>query len=174
MAYHIIGGGDEGDKTTGVDTKEQADHSLPYILAVAILDGKVTPEQYRIDRIRRPDVQDMLRRVMVSPNAAYSERFPNEMPCRIGIRLRDGRMLDQGNAGLPGLLHAADDMGHGFCEVRAFGRALFHSCGTPGDSGCGSELENTKVSDLMRLLAGIRLPHRMRKEIQWLTGRSHS
>ena len=43
VAYHIIGGGDEGDKTSGVDTKEQADHSLPYILAVAILDGKVTP-----------------------------------------------------------------------------------------------------------------------------------
>ena len=38
VAYKIIGGGEEGDKTVVV-TKEQADHSLPYLIAVAILDG---------------------------------------------------------------------------------------------------------------------------------------
>ncbi len=44
VAYNIIGGGEEGDKTV-VRTKEQADHSLPYLVAVAILDGQVMPEQ---------------------------------------------------------------------------------------------------------------------------------
>src|SRR5207244_3030883 len=34
VAHNIIGGGEEGDKSI-VSTKEQADHSLPYILAVA-------------------------------------------------------------------------------------------------------------------------------------------
>ena len=42
VAHNIIGGGEEGDKSI-VSTKEQADHSLPYILAVAILDGQVMP-----------------------------------------------------------------------------------------------------------------------------------
>ncbi|MEJ2207846.1 MAG: MmgE/PrpD family protein [Anaerolineae bacterium] len=42
VAYHIIGGGEEGDKTV-VATKEEADHSLPYMVAVAALDGRVTP-----------------------------------------------------------------------------------------------------------------------------------
>ena len=37
-----------------------------------------------------------------------------------------------------------------------------------------SELENTQVSDLMRLLAGIQRASWMRKEFQWLTGHSHS
>src|SRR3989442_11429659 len=32
-AYHIIGGGEDGEKTT-VRTKEEADHSLPYMVAV--------------------------------------------------------------------------------------------------------------------------------------------
>ena len=175
VAYHIIGGGDEGDKTTGVDTKEQADHSLPYILAVAILDGKVTPGQYRIDRIRRPDVQNMLRRVVVSPNAAYSERFPNEMPCRVGIRLRDGRSSDQGNARLPGILHAADDMGHGFCQVRSLGRALFHSRGTPGDSG--RSLRIGEYASLRPDAVAGRHPTASwmrRRSSQWLIGHSHS
>ena len=66
MAYNIIGGGEEGDKTT-VSTKEQADHSLPYMLAVAILDGQVMPEQYEQERIRRADVQALLGKVSVQP-----------------------------------------------------------------------------------------------------------
>jgi 2-methylcitrate dehydratase len=92
VAYHIIGGGEEGDKTL-VRTKEEADHSLPYMLAVAILDGQVTPAQYRPERIQRQDVQTLLRKVSVRPQPAYSQRFPDEMPCRISVTLQDGRVL---------------------------------------------------------------------------------
>ena len=159
VAYNIIGGGDEGDRTSGINTKEQADHSLPYILAVAILDGQVTPEQYRLERIRRSDVQGLLRRVTVSPNVAYSERFPNEMPCRIAVRLRDGRTLIKEMRDYPGFFSQPMtwDMASGkferlaepyttVSERRAIAEAV-------------SELENTQVSDLMLLLAGVRAPH---------------
>jgi len=94
VAYNIIGGGEEGDKTT-VLTKEQADHSLPYVVAVAILDGQVMPEQYEQERIRRADVQALLGKVSVQLDVSFSERFPNEMPCRIKIILKDGRVLEQ-------------------------------------------------------------------------------
>jgi 2-methylcitrate dehydratase len=94
VAYHIIGGGEEGDKTI-VRTKEEADHSLPYLVAVAILDGQVMPEQYTPERISRQDVQDLLRRVVVRPNEAYTARFPREMPCSLRVTLRDGRVLTQ-------------------------------------------------------------------------------
>ena len=75
VAYNIIGGGEEGDKTI-VSTKEQADHSLPYVLAVAILDGQVMPEQYDPERIQRADVQTLLGKVSVQPRKLFSERFP--------------------------------------------------------------------------------------------------
>ena len=92
VAYHIIGGGEEGDKTA-IQTKEEADHSLPYMVAVAILDDQVMPEQYRPERIRQEDVQSLLRRVAIRPAEAYSRQFPVRMPCRITITLRDGRTL---------------------------------------------------------------------------------
>jgi 2-methylcitrate dehydratase len=92
VAYDIIGGGEEGDKTV-VEIKEQADHSLPYMVAVAILDGQVTPEQYQPERIQRQDVQTLLRQVHIRPSAAYSRRFPDEMPCRVIVLLHDGRQL---------------------------------------------------------------------------------
>ncbi len=92
VAYHIIGGGEEGDKQQ-VRTKEEADHSLPYMVAVALLDGDVSPAQYMSERIVREDVQTLLHKVTIQPDEAFSKRFPAEMPCRIQITLNDGRTL---------------------------------------------------------------------------------
>ncbi len=92
VAYHIIGGGEEGDKQQ-VRTKEEADHSLPYMVAVALLDGDVSPAQYMPERIVREDVQTLLHKVTIQPDEAFSKRFPAEMPCRIQITLNDGRTL---------------------------------------------------------------------------------
>lgn len=90
VAYHIIGGGIEGDKQI-VRTKEEADHSLPYLIAVAVLDEEVMPAQYLPDRIRRDDVQYLLGKVHVKSAQELSDRFPKEMPCRITVQLHSGR-----------------------------------------------------------------------------------
>jgi len=92
VAYNIIGGGEEGDKTQ-VRTKEEADHSLPYIVAAALLDGQVMPDQYTLERIGRADVQTLLRKIRVRPEEEYSQRFPEEMPCRIQLILENGETL---------------------------------------------------------------------------------
>lgn len=92
VAYHIIGGGEEGDKKQ-VQTKEEADHSLPYMVAVALLDGEVTPAQYAPERIMREDVQSLLRKVTIRPDEEMNQRFPATLPCRIQITLKDGQTL---------------------------------------------------------------------------------
>ena len=92
VAYNIIGGGEEGDKLD-IRTKEQADHSLPYMVAAAILDGTVKPEAYDDDRVLRGDVQDLLRRVSSRPSQEYTDRFPGEMATLLHVALKDGRTL---------------------------------------------------------------------------------
>jgi 2-methylcitrate dehydratase len=94
VAYDIIGGGEEGDKRH-VRSKEEADHSLPYLLAVALLDGQVLPEQYRPERIVADDVQELLRRVVVRPDHQLSRRFPDQHSARLRLCLRDGRTLER-------------------------------------------------------------------------------
>jgi 2-methylcitrate dehydratase len=89
VAYDIIGGGEEGGKKE-IRTKEEADHSLPYLLAVALLDGQVLPEQFAPERIVRADVQELLQRVMVRPAADLTARFPTEHACRLSLRLHGG------------------------------------------------------------------------------------
>jgi len=92
VAYKIIGGGEEGEEKL-VRTKEEADHSLPYILSAALIDGEVSPEQYRPQRITQSDVQALLRKVQVYPSKEFSNRFPDAMPCEITIHLRSGQTV---------------------------------------------------------------------------------
>jgi 2-methylcitrate dehydratase len=160
VAYHIIGGGAEGDKTADITTKEQADHSLPYILAVAVLDDTVMPEQYQRDRIRRSDVQDLLRRVTVKPNPSYSERFPNEMPCRIGIRLRDGRTLAKEMRDYPGFFTHPLTWDMAFAKFECLAEPYVAPTDRRAIADAVFNLENTGTVDLMRLLAAVRVPHR--------------
>ena len=92
VGYDIIGGGEEGGKNE-ISSKEEADHSLPYLLAVALLDGQVMPEQFAPGRIVRADVQALLRRVDVRPARDLTERFPAEHACRLRLRLAGGVTL---------------------------------------------------------------------------------
>jgi len=92
VAYNIIGGGEEGEKKM-VRTKEEADHSLPYILSAALIDGEVTPEQYKPQRITGSDVQNLLRKIQVHPSKEFSDRFPNAMPCEITVHLTSGKTV---------------------------------------------------------------------------------
>jgi 2-methylcitrate dehydratase len=104
-AYAIVGGGEYGDRSK-VSTKEEADHSLPYLIAVAALDGDVQPQQFNPKRIVRADVQDLMKKVKVHPPVRlekprklvekidpYSRNYPDLMPCRIEVTLKNGRIL---------------------------------------------------------------------------------
>ncbi|MFZ0217145.1 MAG: MmgE/PrpD family protein, partial [Candidatus Dormiibacterota bacterium] len=98
--WEIVGPG-AGDKTN-VTTREEADHSLPFVVAVAMLDGDVMPEQYEATRLAGADVQSLLRRVTVQEDPQYTKTFPARHDCRIRVRLRDGRTLEATAAGWPG------------------------------------------------------------------------
>jgi 2-methylcitrate dehydratase len=88
VAYEIIGPG-AGDKKA-VRTKEEADHSLPYMVAVALLDGQMTPDQYADERVGRADVQSLLRRVDIHVDDKLSAAFPLQQGVRLEVHLRDG------------------------------------------------------------------------------------
>ena len=77
-----------------METKEQADHSLPYMVAAALYDGELLPAQYTPERILAPPVQRLLRCVTVRPDASFTARFPEELACRVAITLHDGRRLE--------------------------------------------------------------------------------
>ncbi|WP_324192069.1 MmgE/PrpD family protein [Nocardia puris] len=92
VAFSIIGGGEEGGKHD-IRTKEEADHSLPYMLAVALLDGHLTPEQYTPERIAADDVQELLAKVEVTPSPELTAKFPGLLPAELEVELADGTVF---------------------------------------------------------------------------------
>jgi 2-methylcitrate dehydratase len=102
MTYDFAGGGLYGvDKV--IRTKEQADHNLPYLLAVALLDGDVMPAQFAPDRITRADVQQLLKKVSVRPDQEFTDQYPAKMPAKITVRLQDGQLIEHEVQDFPGL-----------------------------------------------------------------------
>jgi 2-methylcitrate dehydratase len=162
VAYHIIGGGEEGDKTR-VETKEAADHSLPYLIAVALLDGRVMPEQYLPERIRRADVQTLLRKIHVTPAADLSARFPRELPCRLTVRLRGGRVLSAEKTDYQGFVTRPPDWDQASEKFRSLSAAHTTPILRARIADTVRNLEHTRVRRLMELLRQVETPARDRE-----------
>jgi 2-methylcitrate dehydratase len=134
------------------------------LVSVALLDGQVMPEQYATERILQPDVQTLLHRVSVQPVDTFSDRFPNEMPCRLILTLRGGRVLNKELHEYPGFVTQPMSWEMAF---EKFGRlasrfapvSLRHSI---ADSV--KNLESIQVIDLTRLLQKIETPQPGRAE----------
>ena len=72
-------------------TRETADHSLPYCVAVALLDGAVTRASFDDARLRDPAIAALMKKVRVTEDATLSAQYPDGAPGRVTIRLTDGR-----------------------------------------------------------------------------------
>ena len=144
----------------GVDklirTKEQADHSLPYLLAVALLDGDVMPAQFAPDRITRADVQQLLKKVSVRPDQDFTDEYPAKMPAKITVRLQDGQVIEHEVQDFPGLASHPftwEDSVEKFDRLAA-GRVDEGLCREIKDAV--HSLESIQVADLMALLGRVK------------------
>jgi len=74
-------------------TRETADHSLPYITAIAMIDGEVTEKQFDSERFTHPDIWTFLEKVKVERNAELSGMYPGAAANIVHVDLTDGRRL---------------------------------------------------------------------------------
>ncbi len=74
-------------------SKETADHSLPYVIAAAIVDRQVTPRQFEADRILDPVIRAQLRKVEVVADPEIEAVFPALQRVHVTVETADGRAL---------------------------------------------------------------------------------
>ena len=77
------------------ETRETADHSLPYIAAMALIDGEVTDKQFEPERFTDPAVWKFLENVKVERNVELSALYPDAVANIVHVDLADGRTIDQ-------------------------------------------------------------------------------
>lgn len=89
-----VGGarGDAADKWNP-QTRETADHSLPFLAAVALVDGEVTLDSYRPERLRDPALRSLMQRIEIQEDPAIRDLGGGRQPFEIRITMQDGREL---------------------------------------------------------------------------------
>jgi 2-methylcitrate dehydratase len=114
------------------------------------------PAQFAPERIRRPDVQTLLRKIKIRPSDNFSRRFPREMPCRITITLNDGTKCSMEKRDYEGF-HTRPMTWH---AVTAKFTRLTEYLPAPLRQeiiGAVANLESLYINELMNLLCRVRL-----------------
>ena len=75
------------------ETRETADHSLPYITAIALIDGEITETQFQRKRFADPAIWKFLENVRVERNAELSALYPGAVANIVHVTSKDGRTL---------------------------------------------------------------------------------
>jgi len=83
-------------------TRETADHSLPYIVAAALIDGKVWLDTFKPERYLAEDVRKLMKKMEVRVDPKADELYPDGILNRITIRFKDGREISEENIYPPG------------------------------------------------------------------------
>ncbi|MBI5587955.1 MAG: MmgE/PrpD family protein [Deltaproteobacteria bacterium] len=89
-SYEIIGSGAE---KWAPKTRETADHSLPYCVAAALMDGNVTLETFSEERLDDKRLLGLVSRVKVVRDAGLDAMYPQAVPNRVEVRLTTGETL---------------------------------------------------------------------------------
>src|ERR1043166_4070713 len=75
------------------ETRETADHSLPYITSIALIDGEVTDKQFQPERFTDPKIWRFLENVTVQRNHELSSLYAKAVANIVHVTLPDGRVL---------------------------------------------------------------------------------
>jgi len=85
-----------GEHHWNPDSRETADHSIPYVVAAALIDKRHTPASFNDTRLWDPQLRALLPKIEVVANDAFTAayaRLPVEHQTRVTIELAGGERL---------------------------------------------------------------------------------
>ena len=76
------------------ETRETADHSMPYCIARAFLDGEMTLDQFSEEKILGDDVRELMDKIEIVENEAYTDAYGEAFPHKMVVHA-DGETYDR-------------------------------------------------------------------------------
>ena len=77
------------------ESRETADHSLPYCLAAAIVDKKITTESFTDEKLKDKRIFEVIDKIKGEPSIEFEKMFPAKQPSRVVIKTNDGREFSE-------------------------------------------------------------------------------
>ncbi len=75
-------------------TRETADHSFPFLAAVVLIDGELTPKSFANQRWNDPLAAELTNKVRLSVSEELGDRAPGSMPSNIKVHLKGGEIIE--------------------------------------------------------------------------------
>ena len=75
------------------ETRETADHSLPCTVAIALLDGTITPKTMQAERFKDRDVLDVIRKCKIELPDEFDVLAPKTRCCRLTAKMKSGETV---------------------------------------------------------------------------------
>ena len=77
------------------ESRETADHSLPYCLAAAIVDKKITTQSFTEEKLKDPAIFEVIDKIKGEPSLEFEKMFPAKQPSKVVITTNDGRTFEE-------------------------------------------------------------------------------
>lgn len=90
--YTIIGSGEEKWQPK---TRETADHSIPYVVGAALMDGNIDRHTFTPRRFRDKRLFSLVKKISVSENQHLTEIYPHAAANSVRIQLGSGEMVEK-------------------------------------------------------------------------------
>lgn len=76
------------------ESRETADHSLPYCVAAALVDHQVTTQSFADEKIKDPAIWQVIDKIKGEASAEFEKMFPAKQPSKVRIKTVDGREFE--------------------------------------------------------------------------------
>ena len=96
-AFWVVGGGrGDAEEKWNPSTRETADHSMPYMLAVTLLDGLIDDDSFSDQRREDAAVRAAMRRIKVTESPELTSRAGRDIcPTQVTITMADGHRIGE-------------------------------------------------------------------------------
>ena len=77
------------------ESRETADHSLPYCIAAAIVDRKITAQTFSDEKLNDPKIWQVINRIRGEASLEFEKMFPDKQPSKVVIKTKDGKEFSE-------------------------------------------------------------------------------
>jgi 2-methylcitrate dehydratase len=72
------------------ESRETADHSLPYCIAAALVDHKITTNSFSEKKMKDPRIWEVIDKIKGEASLEFEKMFPAKQPSKVVVRTKDG------------------------------------------------------------------------------------
>ena len=77
------------------ESRETADHSLPFCIAAAIVDRQITTNTFSDEKLADPRIREVIDKIKGEASMEFENMFPAKQPSKVVVKTKDGREFSE-------------------------------------------------------------------------------